>query len=98
VSSQGVDQFNTIALASSGSISASTLYWLVHWGEELSFAYDDAGTGAGANASHNYPGSWSSVTNLTNNFTRDYSIYATYTASGGGAPAYDDTRIHIIEN
>lgn len=81
-------------LTSTQEITQGTDYTLVLWGEEHSTKYDTVTAGPGrANFATSYPGDWPSDLSGSE-YTRKYSIYATYTPSGGGG----DTRGKIQIN
>ncbi|RLI20131.1 hypothetical protein DRO54_06985, partial [Candidatus Bathyarchaeota archaeon] len=63
------------------SLSAED-YWLVHWGEEYSLAYDTV-TGKGVKDTAAYPASWPSTLDTSTIEDRQYSIYCTYTTEAG---------------
>lgn len=75
------------SIPATGSAVASTSYWLYEWGtnngstSDTDIYYDTGGNGV--NKTLSYGGSWPDPLTGTTTDNLKYSIYATYTASGG---------------
>ena len=81
------NNYITLDLTTSPEVFAID-YWLIHWGEKFSIAYDSA-VSSSKNYAINYPGTWPDTLNVafeTANQSLLFSIYVTYTAD---TPAED---------
>lgn len=78
--------WNTLSItAGDGSITNGSDYTFHQWGEEISLAFDTNGDDRWASGAMAYPASWPSTIDDPDFASGGvYSIYATYTAAGGG--------------
>lgn len=72
------------------SFSASTVYWLAEWASSFYYIYYDTSTSMqNAEKTGQTFETWPNPFSETNEYQRYLSIYATYTASGGGTVVKD---------
>lgn len=94
-----INDWKIANFVSSPTIAASTNYWVAGWGTDANstkgvrIALDTTGSNSGFSLTSDYGASWPTplTTEILNNWK--YSIYVTYTESGGVTPSPD--RINI---
>ena len=89
VSSQSSNSWHELSVTSGGAALTDTKdYFIVHWGSEAQMKYD-SGSERGTFDAFAYVASFPDPNTFSaDGADRDYSIYATYTAGGGGGGSF----------